>query len=453
MANQSIYSAFERMWAHVLAKVGGKADLEHTHDEYITSDVAHTTFLTKDEAFDGEIDLSGYATTLQLDEAINEVNQSLENKSDSGHDHGTMYCTRTEIDAEVDSVTTVAKKYTDEKTSGLVSESTFSNTVDLINEELDNHTHDIADVSGLQNALNEKAPVEHGVHVEYSSTAPIMDGTASTGTANTVARSDHQHPTDTSRASVTALDQLAETVGKKADTSSLTSHTGNKSNPHGVTCAQIGAQPAGSYAAASHGNHVPTTQTANNAVFLRNDNIWATVTPANIGAAESSHGTHVSYGTSATAVGSTVSAGSATTVSRSDHTHSLSKSAVTTALGYTPPTTDTNTTYTVASGDSNGQIKVTPSSGSAYNVSVKGLGSAAYTASTAYAASGHTHDDRYYTETEINTKLNNMVDLTTNQTVSGIKTFANGIKLGEFASLSYDSSAGAVVITFVEESE
>lgn len=39
----------------------------------------------------------------------------------------------------------------------------------------------------------------------------------------------------------------------------------------------------------SHGNHVPTTQTASNNVFLRNDNTWATVTPANIGAAASSH--------------------------------------------------------------------------------------------------------------------------------------------------------------------
>ena len=37
------------------------------------------------------------------------------------------------------------------------------------------------------------------------------------------------------------------------------------------------------YAAASHGNHVPTTQTANNAKFLRNDNTWQTVTPSNIG--------------------------------------------------------------------------------------------------------------------------------------------------------------------------
>ena len=43
-----------------------------------------------------------------------------------------------------------------------------------------------------------------------------------------------------------------------------------------------------------------------------------------------------------------------------------------------PSNPNTNTTYTIATGDNNGQIKVTPSSGSAYNVSVKGLGSAAY---------------------------------------------------------------------------
>ena len=40
---------------------------------------------------------------------------------------------------------------------------------------------------------------------------------------------------------------------------------------------------------ASHGNHVPATQTASNKVFLRNDNTWATVTPANIGASATGH--------------------------------------------------------------------------------------------------------------------------------------------------------------------
>ena len=53
-----------------------------------------------------------------------------------------------------------------------------------------------------------------------------------------------------------------------------------------------------------------------------------------------------SYGTSATAVSTTASAGSASTLSRSDHVHSITKATVVAALGYTPPTTDTNTHYT-----------------------------------------------------------------------------------------------------------
>ena len=71
----------------------------------------------------------------------------------------------------------------------------------------------------------------------------------------------------------------------------------------------------------SHGNHVPATETANNAKFLRNDNTWQTVTPANIGAAAASHGTHVSYSTTAPVMDGTASAGSASTVARSDHKH------------------------------------------------------------------------------------------------------------------------------------
>ena len=42
----------------------------------------------------------------------------------------------------------------------------------------------------------------------------------------------------------------------------------------------------------THGYHVPTPQTADDAVYLRNDNSWQTITAAKIGAAASSH-THV----------------------------------------------------------------------------------------------------------------------------------------------------------------
>lgn len=98
----------------------------------------------------------------------------------------------------------------------------------------------------------------------------------------------------------------------------------------------------------SHGNHVPATQTADNATFLRNDNTWAKVTPGNIGAAASSH----------------------------KHT----KSEITDF----PSSMPASDVYNWA------KQKTKP----------------AYTASEVGASeTGHTHDDRYYTESEMDTKL------------------------------------------------
>ena len=105
------------------------------------------------------------------------------------------------------------------KTGGDV---TISDGVITVND--DSHNHTIANVDGLQSALDGKAPSSHGTHVSYSTSAPVMDGTASVGSADTVARSDHKHPTDTSRAAQ----------------SDLTAHTGNTSNPHSVTKSQVG---------------------------------------------------------------------------------------------------------------------------------------------------------------------------------------------------------------------
>lgn len=77
-------------------------------------------------------------------------------------------------------------------------------------------------------------------------------------------------------------------------------HVTSGSNPttlsgHGITDAYTKTEvdnKLNGKAASSHGNHVPAIETANNAKFLRNDNTWALVTPANIGAATSEH-THI----------------------------------------------------------------------------------------------------------------------------------------------------------------
>lgn len=224
-------------------------------------------------------------------------------------------------------------------------------------------------IDALQTAVDGKAPASHGTHVEYSTVDPTMDGAASVGTAGTVARSDHKHPTDTSRASAsdlsshtsnksnphavtaaqvgarpdtwmptasdvgadasgsaatalsdankytdqkiaaiptpdvsgqigthnadtTAHSDIRTALGTKAATSDLTSHTSNKSNPHGVTAAQVGARP----------------------------DSWLP-TPGDIGAAEASHGTHVTYTTTSPKANGTAAVGTESTVSRGDHVH------------------------------------------------------------------------------------------------------------------------------------
>lgn len=81
------------------------------------------------------------------------------------------------------------------------------------------------------------------------------------------------------------------------------------------------------YAEKSHGNHVPQIETANNAKFLRNDNTWQTITPENIGAAEKSHGTHVTYNDNEKPLmNGDTNSGTKTTVSRSDHVHPVDTS-------------------------------------------------------------------------------------------------------------------------------
>lgn len=105
-----------------------------------------------------------------------------------------------------------------------------------------------------------------------------------------------------------------------------TTNTTYHRRPFSALWSYIKSKADSVYAKASHGNHVPTTQTADNATFLRNDNTWQKITPANIGAAASSHGTHVSFSTTAPVMDGTASAGSASTVARSDHKHPVDTS-------------------------------------------------------------------------------------------------------------------------------
>ena len=85
-----------------------------------------------------------------------------------------------------------------------------------------------------------------------------------------------------------ALKALIDAITVPTKTSQLTNDSGyltsvpvasvnGKTGAVTLSASEVGAAPT------SHGNHVPATQTANNATFLRNDNTWQKVTPAGIG--------------------------------------------------------------------------------------------------------------------------------------------------------------------------
>ena len=199
------------------------------------------------------------------------------------------------------------------------------------------HTHDdrYYTETEVNNLLAGKANSSHGTHVSYSTTAPVMDGTASVGSATTVARSDHKHPTDTSRASQASLD----------------SHTGN-------TTVHITSTERTNWNAAK--THADSAHAPSNA--QPNQNAFSNVT-----------------------VGST-------TIAADTTTDTLTMEAGT-GISVSADVTNDKVTITnsgvrsITTGSSNGTISVN-TNGTSADVAVTGLGSAAYTASTAYDAAG-----------------------------------------------------------------
>lgn len=90
-----------------------------------------------------------------------------------------------------------------ENVSATIDSSTVYVTMKELEQALDGyaaeeHEHAIEDVTGLQTALDGKAPTSHGTHVTYATAAPKSAGTAAVGTSARVAREDHVHPAQTS---------------------------------------------------------------------------------------------------------------------------------------------------------------------------------------------------------------------------------------------------------------
>ena len=216
-------------------------------------------------------------TTDQLSEVITLINNN----------KGTLESLTTSkinVSDIVDNLTTNSTNKVLSSAQGVV----IKSFIDALQSELDSHTHDIADVSGLQSALDGKAAKSHGTHVSWSTTAPKMNGTASVGSETKVARGDHVHPTDTSRVAQTDFDShvanttssiksaydLANTAKTAADNAQATADSkANASHTHKYA----GSSSAGG--AANSATKLATARTINGVPFDGTSNITITANP------------------------------------------------------------------------------------------------------------------------------------------------------------------------------
>ena len=239
--------------------------------------------------------------------------------------------------------------------SGLASETYVDEAVSAKADS--SHTHAIADVAGLQSTLDGKAATSHGTHVSYSATAPVMDGTASVGTAATVARSDHKHPTDTSRASKTEFDTHASDATKHITSTERTNW--------------------GTAYTHSQATHAPSNAEKNQNAFS-----YVKVGTTSVAADTATDTLTLVAGTNVTITPDAT--GDSITISATDTNTTYSAG---TGISLSGTTFNNSGVRSIATGASNGTISVN-TNGTTTNVAVKGLGSAAYTASTAYDAAG-----------------------------------------------------------------
>lgn len=368
MANSSILVAFERMWQHVVTALSKKSDISHNHNDV-------------------------YYTETEIDGKINDINTSISGKANSSHTHTIANITNLQTTLDGKAASSHTHNYAGSSSAG--GAATSANKVNSsltvkLNGGTTEGTNMFTFNGSAAKAVNVTpsaigaAASSHTHDDRYYTEAEIDEKVSTLNTAiNGKANSSHTH-------TIANVTNLQTTLDGKYSTSggNISGHvylTGANSSSSIGNTSQIvfGTASSNHVAISSNENTIvinPDTSSTTNQIVLYLDK--ASEFPSGI----SANVTGNLSGTATSANKINTDAGSAT---QPVYFSGGVPVKTTYTLGSSVPSgakfTDTNTTYTFATGDSNGQIKVTPSGGTAQNVSVKGLGTAAYTASTAYA--------------------------------------------------------------------
>lgn len=96
----------------------------------------------------------------------------------------------------------------------------------LVSSDIANKADKATTLAGY--GITDAAAKSHGTHVTWSTTTPKANGTAAVGSETKVARGDHVHPTDTTRAAASDVEALQELVGDTAVATQISNAVANK---------------------------------------------------------------------------------------------------------------------------------------------------------------------------------------------------------------------------------
>lgn len=262
-------------WNQIMARLNLKVEKEELNN--LEAELRQEI----DEAITGgEVDLSAYETTTnaaaKLEEAKSYSDTNLataksytdsvaEDKADSSHIHDDRYYTETEIDAALatksdtthkhdsdydakgaaDTALATAKSYTDTKTADLASTTVVDNKINTHNTSTSAHNDIRVLISDLTTKLNNFLDVDDATSDQLSEVLTLIEnnkGTLESLTTSKINVSDIiDNLTTASTSKVLSANQgvaikaLIDALQTEFDT-----HENNKSNPHGVTLAQLG---------------------------------------------------------------------------------------------------------------------------------------------------------------------------------------------------------------------
>ena len=378
--------------AGLQAAINGKAPASHTHDDrYFTETEVTNKLAGKSDV--GHVHDDLYYTETEIDGKISTLNNAINGKAPASHNHDDRYFTETEINGKIEdinesissSVSTLEGKIATAK-SGAISESK-SYTDTAISKLVDSAPE-------AMNTLNELAKAIGDHQTEYEAYVATVSANITTAKAEAIAEAAKKDTAlHTTISAEIDADVKVEKVRAMEAENALQNVINGKAN-------------------ASHGNHVPATQTADNTKFLRNDNTWATVTPGNIGAAPASHTHDDRYYTETEINGKIEDINEAINGHVADleaaingkapasHNHDdryYTESEMNTKLAGKSDTGHTHDDRYYTESEIDGKITT-------INNAINGK-----------APSTHTHDDRYYTETEINGKIEDINETINNK--------------------------------------